>query len=108
MRRRVLAPALAIGLCALSRPACADDARLQSYGRHLAQECTACHRIDGVENGIPSINGWHTDQFVATLKFYLTGERTNPVMVSVAKSLDDEQMKALAAYYGSLLKRPPK
>ena len=35
-----------------------------SYGRHLAQECTSCHRLDGIDNGIPSIAGWHVDIFL--------------------------------------------
>ncbi len=96
------------GLGASGLAAAADDAKLKSYGRHLAQECTGCHRIDGIDNGIPSIVGWDTERFVATLRFYKTGARTNPVMVSVAGSLDDEQLSALAAYYGSLPKPPPK
>ncbi len=45
---------------------------------------------------------------MTTLKFYQAGERTNPVMVSVAKSLDADQLAALAAYYGSLPKPAPK
>ena len=84
--------------------ATASDAKLLSYGRHLSGECSACHRIDGVDNGIPSITGWEPAVFVATLIFYRNGERTNPAMVSVAQSLDDAQYKALAAYYGSLPK----
>jgi cytochrome c553 len=79
-----------------------DEARLKRYGQHLAQECTGCHRIDGIDNGIPSIVGWDADRFIATLGFYQSGARTNPVMVSVAKSLDEEQARALATYYGSL------
>ena len=55
-------------------------------------------------NGIPSIIGWDANRFVRTLEFYRTGERTNPVMVSVVKSLDDTQVRALAAYYASLPK----
>ena len=51
----------------------------------------------------PSLR-WDRERFVATLKFYQAGERTNPVMVSVAKSLDADQLAALAAYYGSLPK----
>ena len=81
-----------------------DDAKVRSYGRHLAQECTGCHRIDGSSNGIPPIIGWDADRFVATMEFYRTGERTNPVMVSVAKSLDADQVPALAVYYASLPK----
>ena len=105
--RRAL-PALMLGLGGVSLAATADEARLKSYGRHLAQECTGCHRIDGVDNGIPSILGWDAERFVTTLKFYQTRERPNPVMVSVAKSLDDEQLAALAAYYGSLPRPAPK
>ena len=86
----------------------ADDSRLLRYGAHLARECTACHRLDGTENGIPSILGWDAERFAATLRFYQTGERTNPVMVSIARSLDEEQVKALAAYYASLPKPAPK
>jgi cytochrome c len=100
--------ALGAGLGASGLAAATDDAKLKSYGRHLAQECSGCHRIDGIDNGIPSIVGWDAERFVATLKFYKTGERKNPVMVSVAGSLDDEQFAALAAYYGSLPKPAPK
>jgi cytochrome c553 len=101
--RRTL-PALALGLAGLSLAALGDDAKIKSYGRHLAQECTGCHRIDGVDNGIPSILGWDAERFITTLEFYRTGSRPNPVMVSVAKSLDEDQLAALAAYYGSLPK----
>ena len=105
MRARLVPLALTLGAGTLGAAASAgDDARLQSYGRHLAQECTACHRIDGRNSGIPAIVGWDADRFTRTLEFYRTGERTNPVMVSVAKSLDPEQVRALAAYYASLPK----
>jgi cytochrome c553 len=80
------------------------DQRKISYGRHLAQECTSCHRIDGTDNGIPSIIGQDPAHFAETIGYYKTGARTNQVMVSVAQSLDDEQVAALAAYYASLPK----
>jgi cytochrome c553 len=97
--------ALALGLCA-GRDSCLaeDDPKLMNYGRHLAQECTGCHRLDGASSRIPSIVGWDARQFAATMEFYRTGERNNPVMVSVAKSLDADQIRALAAYYASLPK----
>ena len=88
-------------------PAAANEQRLLAYGKHLSGECSSCHRIDGIDNGIPSIVGWSTEDFIATLEFYRNGSRPNPAMVSVAKSLDDDQVKALAAYYASLPK-PPK
>lgn len=92
-----------MGLAATT-PGSANDAKQVAYGRHLAGECTSCHRIDGVDNGIPSLAGWSQDTFLMTLKFYRDGSRTNPVMVSVASSLSDEQMRALAAYFESVPK----
>jgi cytochrome c len=84
--------------------ALAEDPKSVAYGRHLARECTSCHRLDGVNNGIPSIIGWQTDTFVTTLKFYRDGARSNPVMISVASSLSDEQMQALAVFFASVPK----
>ena len=94
-------------LAGVQDPAAQDDKQVDqqiNYGRHLASECTACHRIDGVDNGIPSITGWSAADFAATLEYYRTGARPNQVMVSVAQSLDAAQIEALAAYYGSLPK----
>lgn len=91
---------LAAGLSA----AHADDSKALAYGKHLSGECSACHRIDGVDNGIPSITGWPVEDFVVTLNFYRDGMRPNPAMVSVVSSLDDKQMYALAVYYASLPK----
>ena len=99
---RMVALATFVSLGATSMSASSDDAKREAYGRHLARECTSCHRIDGVDNAIPSIVGWPSDTFVATLKFYRDGTRTNPVMMSVASSLGDEQVQALAAYFATL------
>ena len=92
----------------MSQPRGADEAKLKSYGQHLSQECTSCHRVDGIDNGIPSITGWPVEVFMRTLRFYQEGARTNPVMVSVAKSLDDDQVRALALYWSSVPRVLPK
>lgn len=83
------------------------DPKLLAYGQHLSQECTTCHRKDGSEGrGIPSIIGLEVDYFVTTMKFYQSGARDNPAMVSVAKTLDEDALKALAIYFGSLKPAP--
>jgi cytochrome c len=81
---------------------------MKAFGQHLSGECTSCHRIDGVDNGVPSITGWPPADFVATMKFYSTGARDNPVMKSVAGSLDDQQLAALATYFATLAPPPKK
>ena len=92
---------------ATTAPTEAEDARTLALGRHLARDCSSCHRLDGVNNGIPSIIGWSPDRFIATLNFYRDGSRQNAAMVSVTKSLSEEEVRALAAYYASLARRAP-
>lgn len=108
MPRRVT---LAIVLAALvPASAAAEETGSQlPYGRHLSQECTACHGADagqGKESGIPRLAGRPATELTDLLHAFREGRRTNPVMVSVAKSLDEKQIAALAAYFASL-SRPP-
>ncbi len=91
-----------VGLALTGAVPAKSDPKQIAYGEHLSGECTTCHRIDGSDNGIPPIIGWPAEAFVAVLVSYRDGERTNPAMVSVAKSLEEDQMAALAAYFGSL------
>jgi cytochrome c553 len=71
----------------------------QRYGRHLARECSGCHRGGDEDGAIPALNGRPAKEIIELLQAYREGRKTNPVMVSVAKSLDDEQSAALAAYF---------
>lgn len=72
------------------------------YGEYLSTECITCHQISGEDDGIPSIIGWDSHSFVVVLQSYKSGERENPVMQTIAKSLDDEAMSSLALYFESL------
>lgn len=104
--RAALAASLSWWLVSLPAMATTDPKVLR-YGEHLSQECSTCHRRDGVDNGIPSIVGMKAADFIETFKFYRDGTRTNPAMVSVAQSLDDDQVQALAAFYETLPPPPP-
>ena len=53
----------------------------------------ACH---------PAIIGLPRSYFVNALRDYRGGRLANPLMQKVARSLDDEQIEALAAYFASL------
>ena len=97
MARRIIVLAILI-----LGSAAAGASELREYGEYLAGECTTCHRIDGTDNGIPGIVGWDVDSFVETVNYYRNGLRKNQAMESVAKSLDEEQIKALAVYFASL------
>lgn len=73
-----------------------------AYGEYLSGECVACHQKSGADDGIPSIVGWDEISFVAVMLSYKQGGRDNEVMQNVAKSLDQEQIEALAAYFATL------
>ncbi|KAB2847843.1 MAG: c-type cytochrome [Hyphomicrobiaceae bacterium] len=105
MRRRLRAIVVVAGSVALTVPAPALANNQLEYGKHLSGECTTCHKLDGSGGQqIPPITGWTPAEFVSIMTLYKNGLRVNPAMESVAKSLDDEQMQALAAYFGSLPK----
>ncbi len=72
------------------------------YGRYLSGECVTCHRLSGGDNAIPPITGWAKAPFIHALYEYKTKIRGNPVMQTVTGRLGDEEMAALAAYFGSL------
>jgi len=101
MRSWLIVFGLGLATSAEPNPAAASE-KLLAYGRHLSQECASCHRSDGTDNGIPSLVGLGVEEFIETLGYYKSGARTNPAMISVAQSLDDEQIRALAHYFGSL------
>jgi cytochrome c553 len=74
-----------------------------ALGAFLASGCVQCHTADGRDRpGIPPIIGWPADQFVAVMQSYRDKVRTHQIMQSVAESLSDDDMAALAAYYATL------
>ena len=72
------------------------------YGEYLANECTTCHQRDGDYDGIPSIISWPEEDFVIAMHAYKRQIRPHPVMQMMAGRLSDEEIAALAAYFGKL------
>jgi cytochrome c553 len=92
----------------LSAMACADaSAADDELGRYLSSECVTCHQLSGhVSGGVPQINGWPEDQFVAVMNAYKDNHRDNPVMRTIAGRLAADDIAALAAYFGALAPKP--
>jgi len=74
----------------------------KAFGEYLSSECVTCHQASGRFDGIPPIVGWPQESFVAIMKQYRAKERANPVMQTIAGKLSEEEIAALAAYFGSL------
>jgi cytochrome c553 len=69
--------------------------------------CIGCHGIPGYQASfphvyrVPKIGGQSQAYIEAALKAYRQGARSHPSMTAVAKSLTDEQIAAVAAYYAA-------
>lgn len=72
------------------------------YGEYLSSECTTCHQTDGDYDGIPAIIGWYEEDFVIAMHAYKQKIRPHPVMQMMAGRLSDEEIAALAAFFGAL------
>ena len=100
-RRIRTVPVILAGLCAaglLSPPALADE--LYELGEYLSGDCTACHQLQGESKGIPPITGWPVESFVAVMQAYRHGERNDTLMQTVARRFSDEDLQALAVFFG--------
>jgi len=68
--------------------------------------CIGCHGIAMYRTAfpevysVPLIAGQAPDYIVKALQAYRAGDRSHPSMQGVAKSLSDQDMADLAAYYG--------
>lgn len=73
-------------------------------GKAKAGTCQACHGGNGISAipNIPSLAG-QTDQFLQwQLVFFRSGRRENPIMGPLSKTLSDEDVRDLGAYFASL------
>jgi cytochrome c553 len=70
-------------------------------GKVAASKCVACHGANGVSpnRSWPSLVGQSKDFLVNSLAAYKSGARKNSIMAGIAKSLNDADVEAVAAYY---------
>lgn len=88
-------------------PEMAKQASSASVGRGatLALNCTMCHGALGMSRSdAPNLAGQYPEVIQKQLLDYKTTNRVNPIMVTLAKGLTDENIADLAAYYASLPK----
>ncbi|WP_373505690.1 c-type cytochrome [Aestuariivirga sp.] len=74
----------------------------RDYGEYLSGECVTCHQVSGHADGIPSIVGVPRDYFVRALFEYKVNIRSNEVMKLRVNNLGNEEIAALAEYFGTL------
>ena len=76
-------------------------------GKGKTTMCIGCHGIPGYKTvyphvyQVPMITGQQPVYMVNALQAYKSGARSHPSMRGVARSLSDQDMADLAAYYSS-------
>lgn len=104
----------ALAACAIMGSAAAQSAAPEAVtgnaqaARDKISMCIGCHGIRGYKSSfpevyhVPMIAGQNAKYIEAALKEYASESRTHPTMVGIAKSLSEQDIADLAAYYSSL------
>lgn len=98
-------------------PAAAEPLGNPQAGQQLASAggqngitaCVGCHGAQGegnAQSGFPRIAGQGEAYLAGQLAAYAKGTRTNPIMQPIAKAMNAQQMRDVAAYYASLGEAP--
>jgi cytochrome c553 len=101
---RKLLVLLALAGCA-SAAAAADAGGNPPVPRDKLEQCIGCHGIPDYKGSfpevyrVPMIGGQSAKYIEAALHAYKKGERNHPTMGGVARSLSDQEIAGLAAYY---------
>ena len=99
-----------LSLALAAGPALAQDKKVEGNAdeahRNKTDMCIGCHGIPGYKTAfpevyhVPKIAGQQPGYIISALKAYKAGERSHPSMRGIARSLSDQDMADLAAYYG--------
>src|SRR5438309_8814614 len=105
-REQVMRISLALPLFAFLAAAPAHAAGNAEAAKGKVSMCIGCHGIPMYRTAfpevysVPMIAGQSPEYIVKALQAYRTGERSHPSMQGIAKSLSDQDMADVAAYYG--------
>ncbi len=108
--KRTISALAVSAFCGIATPALAADAPVGDAKAAVDKisMCIGCHGIKGYKASfpevyhVPMIAGQNAEYIVAALKEYANGGRTFPTMEAIARTLSEQDMADLAAYYSSL------
>ena len=76
-------------------------------GAQLAAMCASCHRLDGRDQGIPTIIGLDEKVLSDKLEAFRSGAQQSQIMHAIAGSLSSEEVAIVAAYLADLKRSEP-
>ena len=101
--QRIRAAVLAAGTALAVGSAGAWAQGTVQRGEAKAATCSACHGREGIggQPDAPNLAGQNPLYFERALREYRSGARKNELMSVVAKTLSDNDIRDLAAYYAA-------
>jgi cytochrome c553 len=109
--KRTLSALAVTASCATAGPALAADAAPTGDAAAAASKlslCIGCHGIPGYKASfpeiyhVPMIAGQNAEYLASALREYASGARTFPSMEAIARTLSEQDIANLAAYYSNL------
>jgi cytochrome c553 len=103
-----LLAAFATGTAFGAEPAVPAKAADPAKGQTVATPCLACHTADGTRGvaANPILQGQHPEYIFKQLTEFKAGKRKSAVMQPMAAALSDDDMKNVAAFYGTKQAKP--
>lgn len=79
-------------------------------GRYTAQTCMGCHGIPGYTNvyptyHVPKLGGQNAEYIIDAMEAYRDGDRNHELMEAQARSLSDEEIRDIAAFFENAERR---
>lgn len=79
------------------------SAQAVGIGEMVGVTCAGCHGTDGVSAGAaPSLKGVDAAYLTSAMMDFKTDKRPASIMNRIAKGYTDDQIKAVANYFGSM------
>lgn len=108
LRSAAVLLAIALGTALLATGAHAGDPRA---GRYSAQTCLGCHGTPSATNvyptyHVPRLGGQNAQYIIDSLQAYRDGDRAHAAMQAQARSLSDEEIADIAAFFANA--EPPR
>jgi len=67
-----------------------------------AAACSGCHPgVARAETSVPPLAGRDPEQIVSAMRAFRSGQRPTTVMDRIAKGFSDDEIQAIAAWYGA-------
>ncbi|HEU0230321.1 MAG TPA: c-type cytochrome [Burkholderiaceae bacterium] len=97
--------AFALGITARADTLVEQGRTIATSGSGAAVACVTCHGAKGegmAAAGFPYLAGQGAGYLALQLHDFASGKRANPIMAPIAKALNADQVKAVAAYFSHL------